>query len=263
LFASDQGAKSGSAHTDSPLGVFYQADRGIYLIGRDMSVSYIGAAVEDTVGAKTAVNMLRHDDDNTVRIMLQAAAPGSSGTDVYCIYNYYFKQWSIFEVQYQSSAHQLDEIYDGTSFQRLTADGKQFKQSTSVYQDHNTAGSSLVNYSMQLDTGCISPTGLMKKDRIYRYMILGRYLAAHGLEIEVFNDYDTADPTQTDSVNLTGAPTGLYLYRAHIKNQKSRAIQLSLVISGSTSGANIEGFALEVGMRPEKTSFKTISSRTL
>ena len=263
LFASDQGAKSGSAHTDSPLGVFYQSDRGIYLIGRDMSVGYIGAAVEDTVGTTTAVNMLRHDDDNTVRIMLQAAAPGSSGTDVYCIFNYYFKQWSIFEVQYQSSAHQLDEIYDGTSFQRLTADGKQFKQSTSVYQDHNTAGSSLVNYSMQLDTGCISPTGLMKKDRIYRYMILGRYLAAHGLEIEVFNDYDTTNPTQTDSVNLTGAPTGLYLYRAHIKNQKSRAIQLSLVISGSTSGANIEGFALEVGMRPEKTSFKTISSRTL
>jgi hypothetical protein len=220
-------------------------------VGRDMSVAYIGAGVEDTVGAKTAVNMVRHDDDNTVRVMLQAASPGSSDSDVYCLFNYYYKQWCTFEIPYQSSAYQVDEIYDGTSFQRLTADGKQFKQSTSVYQDHNSAGSSLVNYSMQIDTGFISPTGLMKKDRVYRYMVLGKYVAAHGMEVEVY------------SVNLTSAPTGLYLYRTHITKQKSRAIQLSLVVSGSTAGATIEGFALEIGMRLDKTSFKTIESRTL
>ena len=263
LFASDQGAKAGAAHTDTPLGVVYQSDRGIYLIGRDMSVAYVGAGVEDTVGAKTAVSMVRHDDDNTIRIMLQAASPGSSGTDVYGVYNYYFKQWSIFNVAYTSSAHQVAEIYDGTSFQRLTADGKQFKQSTSVYQDHNSAGSSLTNYDMQIDTGFISPTGLMKKDRTYRYMILGKYVAAHGLEVEVYNDYDTASPTQTDSVTLTSAPAGLYLYRAHLTNQKARGVQLSIVFSGATAGATLEGISLEVGMRPDKTSFKTIESRSM
>ena len=263
LFASDQGAKAGAAHTDTPLGVVYQSDRGIYLIGRDMSVAYVGAGVEDTVGAKTAVSMVRHDDDNTIRIMLQSASPGSSGTDVYGVYNYYFKQWSIFNVAYTSSAYQVAEIYDGASFQRLTADGKQFKQSASVYQDHNSAGSSLTNYDMQIDTGFISPTGLMKKDRTYRYMILGKYVAAHGLEVKVYNDYDTASPTQTDSVTLTSAPAGLYLYRAHLTNQKARGVQLSIVFSGATAGATLEGISLEVGMRPDKTSFKTIESRSM
>ena len=94
-------------------------------------------------------------------------------------------------------------------------------------------------------------------------MVLGKYVAAHGMEVEVYNDYDTSDATQTNSVDLTSAPTGLYLYRTHITKQKSRAIQLSLVVSGATAGATIEGFALEVGVRPDKTAFKAIESRTL
>ena len=263
LFASDQGAKSGSAHVDTPLGVLYQADRGLYLVGRDMSVAYVGAGVEDTVGSKTAVSMTRHDDTNSIRVMLQDTSPGSTGTDVYCLFNYYFKQWSTFGVPYTSSAHQIGEIYDGTSFQRLTADGKQFKQSTTVYQDHNSAGSALVSYAMTVDTGFISHTGLMKKDRTYRYMILGKYSAAHTLTVKVYNNYDTSSPTQTDAVTLSGAPSGLYLYRTHVTNQKARAIQLSIVFSGSTKGAVLEGVSFEVGLRPDKTSFKTAESRSL
>jgi hypothetical protein len=263
LFARGHGAVDGAAHTDSPLGVFYQTPRGIHLIGRDLSIAYIGAQVEDTVGAKSAVSMTRRDSENDVRIMLQAASPGSSGSDVYCIFNYYYKQWCTYEVAYTSSAHQVGEIYDGSNFQRLTADGRQFTQSATVYQDRNSAGSALVNYNMQIDTGYISPTGLMKKDRVYRYMYLGTYIAAHGAEVEVYNDYDDSDASQTNSVNLTGAPTGLYLYRTHLTKQKSRGVKLSLVITGSTAGANIEGFALEVGLRPDMTTFKTIESRTL
>ena len=264
LFASDQGAVSGTAHTDSPLGVFYQADRGIYLIGRDLSVNYVGTGVEDTVGVKLAVSMVRHDDDNTVRIMLQAASPGSSGADRYCIFNYYYKQWVTYEIGYQSSAHQVDEIYDGTSFQRLTADGKQYKQSTTDFRDNNTAGS-LVIYDAEIMTGFISPSGLMRKDRIYRYMILGSFLGSHTLEVEVYNDYsgEEGDPSQEDSTSISSAPAGLYLYRAHLENQKSRSIQLLIKLNGTTSCASIEGIALEVGVRPDKTAFKTIEGRTM
>mgnify|MGYP003115534101 FL=1 len=263
LFASGQGALDGAAHTDSPLGVFYQSERGIHLIGRDLSIAYIGAPVEDTVGEKTAVTMTRRDSDNVVRIMLQSASPGSSGNDIYCVYNYYYKQWATYNIAYQSSAHQVGEVYDGTNFQRLTADGRQFTQSTSVYQDRNSAGSALVDYGMTVTTGFISPTGLLKKDRIYRVMLLGEYLAAHTLRVDVYNDYDDATSNQTETKTISSAPAGAYLYRAHLSKQKSRAVKLSVLIGGTTQAITLAGFALEVGMRPDKTSFKTIEDRTL
>jgi len=258
LFANDQGAKAGASHTDSPLGVFYQADRGIYLVGRDMSVAYIGAGVEDTVGSKLAVRMLRNDDDNSIRIMLQSSSPSASGTDVYCVFNYYFKQWHTFGISYTDSKHQVDEVFDGTSFQRLTADGKQFEQDNSVFQDHSSSGSNQ-DYEVRIQTGFISPTGIMKKDRIYRVMLLGEYVGAHGLTLQVKNNY----ATESFSKTISSAPTPPYVYRAHLGNQKSRSIQLNLTISGSTAGVEIDGFAFEVGIRPDATTFKTIADRTL
>ena len=219
--------------------------------------------MEDTVGSTTAVAMTRRDSDNSVRIMLQKATPG--GTDRYCIYNYYYKQWTTYELAYYSGAHQVGEVFDGTSFQRLVADGRVKTQSTTNFRDVNAAGSSAVQYKAEIATGFISPTGLMKKDRIYRYMVLGQFVSSHTLEVEVYNDYDgeEGDPNQEDSVSVSSDPTGLYLFRSHIANQKSRSIQLLLKLDGVGQCAKIEGFALEVGVRPEKTSFKTIASRTL
>ena len=209
--------------------------------------------------------MTRRDSDNVVRIMLQAAAPGSGGADRYCIFNYYYKQWTTYEVTFYSGAHQVAEVYDGTSFQRLTADGRVKTQSTTEFQDTNQAGSANVQYKAEIMTGFISPSGLMKKDRIYRYMILGQFVSTHTLEVEVYNDYDgeEGDPNQEDSVTVSSDPAGLYLFRSHLATQKSRGIQLLLKLDGAGQCANIEGFALEVGVRPDKTSFKTIEGRTM
>ena len=253
LFASGQGAKPGAAHTDSPVGVFYQGERGIYLVGRDMSINYIGASVEDRT-SKLAVNMLRHDPTNEVRIMLSNAGT-SSGSDQYLIYNYYFQQWSRYTIAYTSSAHQIAEVYNGSSFQRLTADGKQWEQSTTVFQDNST------NYDMVVDTGFISPSGILKKDRVYRFMYLGEYMGAHEAEAQIYVDYKTGDEA-SPTLNITQAPSDIYLYRVHMPSQKNRAIRIKLVLSGSTEAARLNGIAFEVGIRPESTNFKTSQDRT-
>ena len=263
LFAEGHGAIEGAAHTDTPLGVFYHSPRGIHVIGRDLSVAYIGAQVERTMTDKTAISMTRRDTDNSVRIMLQSSSPSSSGTDVYCIYNYYYKQWSTYTIAYTSNAHQVDEVHDGTNFHRLTADGRIFTQSDSVYQDRNSSGTTVRDYGMQVTTGFISPTGLLKKDRVYRVMLLGEYIDAHTLRIDIFNDYDGATSNQTESKTISSAPTGAYLFRTHLTKQKSRAVQVSVLIGGSTKAVTLSGFAFEVGMRADKTSFKTIEDRTL
>ena len=261
LFATDQGAKLGAAHTDSPLGVFYQTDRGIYLVSRDMSVAYIGAGVEDTIGSKRAVSMIRHDDDSSVRIMLQADSPSATGTDVYCVYNYYLKQWHTFGIAYSDTKFQVDEVWDGTKFVRLTSDGVQFEQDNTAFQDHNTVGS-LVDYNVSIQTGFISATGIMKKDRVYRAMVLGEYIGNHTLTMLVRADYNLST-SETFTKLLSSEPTKPYIFRAHLGKQKVRALQILLVLSGSTAGAEIDGFALEVGIRRDETTFKTIEDRTL
>ena len=261
LFANDQGAKLGAAHVDSPLGVFYQTDRGIYLVGRDMSVAYIGAGVEDTVGSNLAVSMIRHDDDSSIRIMLQPVSPTAKGIDVYCVYNYYLKQWHTFGINYYDTKYQVDEIFDGSKFQRLTVDGKQFEQDDSVFQDHSTAGSNQ-DYDVTIQTGFVSSTGVMKKDRVYRVMLMGEYVGAHDLSLAIKNDYSD-NTSETFTKTISSAPTEPYIYRAHLGKQKTRAIQLLLTLSGSTAGAEIDGFAFEVGIRPDPTTFKTIADRTL
>ena len=253
LFASGQGAKAGAAHTDSPVGAFIQSDRGIYVIGRDMSVKYLGAQVEDKT-SKLAVNMLRHDETNEVRIMLSNKGT-ASGSDEYLVYNYYFGQWSRYTVAYTSSAWQVGEVYDGTTFQRLTADGKQWAQSTAVFQDNSA------NYDMVIDTGFISPTGILRKDRIYRFMYLGEYKGAHEAEAQIYVDYKASD-TASPTIDVSGAPSDIFLYRTHMPSQKNRALRIKLVLTGSTECAYLNGLALEVGVRPEATNFKTSQART-
>ena len=253
LFASGQGAKAGAAHTDSPVGVFIQSGRGIYVVGRDMSVKYLGAQVEDKT-SKLAINMLRHDETNEVRVMLSNKGT-ASGSDEYLVYNYYFGQWSRYTVAYTSSAWQVGEVYDGTTFQRLTADGKQWAQSTAVFQDNSA------NYDMVIDTGFISPTGILRKDRIYRFMYLGEYKGAHEAEAQIYVDYQ-ASATLSPTINVSGAPSDIFLYRTHMPSQKNRALRIKLVLTGSTECAYLNGLAFEVGVRPEGTNFKTSQART-
>ena len=253
LFASGQGAKAGAAHTDSPVGAFIQSDRGIYVVGRDMSVKYLGAQVEDKT-SKLAINMLRHDETNEVRIMLSNKGT-ASGSDEYLVYNYYFGQWSRYTVAYTSSAWQVGEVYDGTTFQRLTADGKQWAQSTTVFQDNSA------NYDMVVDTGFISPTGILRKDRIYRFMYLGEYKGAHEAEAQIYVDYQASD-VDSPTINVSGAPSDIFLYRTHMPSQKNRALRIKLVLTGSTECAYLNGLAFEVGVRPEGTNFKTSQART-
>jgi hypothetical protein len=279
IFGTNQGARAGSAHVQTPLGVFYQTERGIYLVQRDMSVKYVGAQVEDQVD-NLIINMLAHDPTNEVRFMVKDTT--ASGSDVLLTYNYYFGQWTRSEMVYTSSEYQVGEVYDGTYFQKLSGTGFLLKQDNTFFQDtyriHASPAATITrNYNLELRTAFISPSGLLSFDRIYRGMVLGEYVSAHTIYMSFYTDYMSATAISTDSKALSAAPAGgyepvlgyanhpLYLFRSHMTQQKCRAIQveIKLVSSNSTTPAYLDGIALEVGVRPKKSAFKTIADRTL
>ena len=280
IFGTNQGARAGSAHVQTPLGVFYQTERGIYLVQRDMSVKYVGAQVEDQVN-NTIVSMICHDPVNEVRFMVKDLNPGTGNPDVLLTYNYYFGQWSRSEMVYTSTENQIGEVYDGTYFQKLSATGFLLKQDNSVFTDtsrvHSNPTSTITrNYNVSVKTAFIAPSGLLSYDRVYRVMALGEYVGAHSVQMKFRMDYNESYILSSAVKVLSSAPAGgyepadgavnhpLYLFRAHLLQQKCRSLQVEILLTSSTTAAaHLDGIAFEVGVRPKKSAFKTIADRTL
>ena len=257
VFAAGQGARRGSAHVESPIGVFYQSQRGIYLVRRDLSVVYHGASVEDS-STRLLIGATVVDSSNEIRLLLSSEG-SSSGSDYYLVYNYYFQKWSLWTMAYTSSAWQVGEVWDGSNFLRATADGKTFKQTTGVFQDDNSSGTA-TNYSVIVQTGFIAAGGLLQAQRVYRAMLLGDYISDHTLIIAASYDYNLTAATSY-SKSITSSNDNPMLVRMHLDQQKCRAVGLKITITGTGECAKLDGIALEVGRK--KSSFKLESARTL
>ena len=110
-------------------------------------------------------------------------------------------------------------------------------------------------------------------------MVLGEYVSAHTIRLNFYTDYMDTVAVSTGSKSLSAAPAGeyepvagytnhpLYLFRAHLTQQKCRSVQVEvkLISTGgvATAPAFLDGIALEVGVRPKKTAFKTTADGTL
>lgn len=107
-------------------------------------------------------------------------------------------------------------------------------------------------------------------------MVLGEYVGAHSIQLRFTMDYNKTLVLGSATKALSAAPAGgwepadgavnhpLYLFRAHLLQQKCRAIQVEVLLTSSTTAAaHLDGIALEVGVRPKKSAFKAIADRTL
>jgi hypothetical protein len=205
----------------------------------------------------------------------------ASSSDVLLTYNYYFGQWSRSEMVYTTSEYQMGEVYDGTYFQKLSGTGFLLKQDNTVFTDtirlHASPTVAAVrNYDVSVKTAFIAPSGLLSYDRVYRAMVLGEYVGAHSIRLRFAMDYNKTFILGSATKALSAAPAGgfepvagyvnhpLYLFRAHLLQQKCRAIQVEVLLTASTTAAaHLDGIALEVGVRPKKSAFKAIADRTL
>ena len=107
----------------------------------------------------------------------------------------------------------------------------------------------------------IEAAGLQASQRVYRVMVLGEYMSGHTLTLDVFNSYDASYAERHQQIINTNANP--YQFRAHLKNQKNRAIALECTLSTSNGGgaAKVSGIAFEVGARPD--TFKLPKTQTL
>lgn len=245
----------------TPSGLMFQSDKGIWLLGRDLSTSYIGAQVQEFTSAsvQSAVNV---PETNQVRFTLDSG--------VTLMYDYYYSQWGEFiNVPAVSSC-----IYQGLhTF--INSHGAALQESPGVYLD----GSKPV--LMGFTTGWLNLAGLQGYQRFYYFYMLGEYLSPHKLSINIAYDYQASATFGTmatpdnysplwggesfwGSGEAWGGPGSVEQERIFPEVQKCQAFQISLneiydPSKGQPAGAGftMSGINLVVG---QKSGYPRINS---
>jgi hypothetical protein len=161
----------------TPAGLMFQSNKGIWLLGRDLSTQYIGAPVEDLTAGQTVTSALNIPETNQVRFAL------TSGLTV--MFDYYYSQWGSFSGISNVSGTVYQDLH---TF--IDSYGGIYQETPGQYLD----GPNPV--LMNFRTGPIRLGALQNYQRAYFFYLLGDYLSPHKLYVQLSYDYDVA-PSQS------------------------------------------------------------------
>lgn len=262
LISTDVGCTDGNSVVLGPDGLFFKSAKGIYLLTRSLQLVYIGAEVEDYNNLSITSSVLL-DDKNEIRF--------STDSSVILVYNYFFKQWSIF------TGHVIDDaVTYGDAYTAISDTDQLYFEPGNTYKDDGAYVNS------KISTGWIGIHGIQGFQRAYRLTVLGYLRSAHWLKISIYTDYsDTlvqeklfdvstimslsqeyyGDGTYGDAV-YGGEDNGVYQFQIHMKRQKCQAIRVVIEeiydnsSDGSGQGMDITGITLEMGIKQGQNKLK-------
>ncbi len=243
LVSSDTGCNAPKSIVTTPGGILFQGAKGIYRLGRDLSVSYIGGPVE-AYNAQPVLGACLMADVQQVRFT-QAAQT--------LVYDYGVGQWSVYALP-------------GTGVDSLVWQGVHTHvRSTGVVviensTHHHDPGSTFV--PMSFLTSWISLAGLQGFQRVRRLLLAGMQGAQTEINVSIASDYDPenqwiggcyASSAQAVTFSPTSTNAGNWQERIHVRRQKCEAIQIGFVEtqSGAVFDAylDLSAISLEVGIK--------------
>jgi hypothetical protein len=238
-----------------PQGLMFRSDKGIWLLGRDLSTQYIGARVED-YNDDPIVDAQVIPGTNQVRLCLE------SGNAL--LYDYFFDRWGTFSNIPAISA----TLWQGYHTY-LTAEGSIRQETPGMYLD---AGTPVL---MSWTSSWLNLAGLQGFQRAYMLYILGSYASPHKLRVDISYDYapgivqrviieptnysspyGSAPPNYYGQGGPYGGPGTLEQWRIFLSQQKCQSFQVSVTelydsTLGVAAGAGLtfSGMNLVVGMK--------------
>lgn len=196
-----------------PDGIMFKSIKGIYLLDRSMSLSYIGAPVE-SYNSETIIGACVFETKHIALFM---------SSSLTLAYDYLVKKWSVWTISGRSLC-----LYNGVPAY-IDTNGAVMVYSEGSYLD---AGS---RYSLKIATAWIKLDGIQNYQRVYKISIFGEYYSEHDLTVNVYYDYDETDfdtytlsPLETDSI---------YQYEIQLRRQKCQAFKIE-VYDQSSDGTN-------------------------
>ena len=244
-----------------PNGLMFQSDKGIWLLGRDLSTNYIGAPVE-AYNSQAVESAQAIPATNQVRFLL--------ANNITLMYDYFYNQWGTFNNIRAISA----TLYQGYHTY-LNAYGQVFQETPGTYLDGSTP------VLMSFTTSWLSLAGLRGYERFYYFLLLGTYYTPFNLNVTLAYDFgapqqavliqpDNQTPAWGGDANwgsnqAWGGPGNVLSARVFPAKQKCQSFQISISEIYNPSfnqpagaGLTLSGLNLVVGMKkgysPQKAS---------
>ena len=238
---SDVGCISPDSIGYTPQGVLFQSRKGIYLLGRDRQVVYIGAPVE-AYNSQRVVATTLIEDRTQIRLLTDAGRT--------LLYDYERGQWSTF-----TNHEGQDAVTVGGVYHYLRTDGEIWRETAGEYADDNA------QIRMALETAWLDIVGHRQGwMRTWWVHILGERKSAHRLRVRIAFDYEdgwTGDPIDIDVDEgrvegnygsgvygdgpYGGAPDTAYAFSIHIGQEcKSIRFRFEDIEDAADRGASFE-----------------------
>lgn len=167
-----------------PQGLMFQSSKGIWLLDRNLSTSYIGAPVE-AYNSQTVTSANNIPGTNQIRFTMN--------NKFILMYDYYYQQWGTFSKINASSSTLYNSLHT-----YLTPLGQVFQELPGTYLDGS------VPVLMSFTTGWLSLAGLQGYERFYQMLLLGKYITPFNLNVQLA--YNFLPPSQYTTVSPPNAP---------------------------------------------------------
>jgi hypothetical protein len=221
LISSEYGCLAATSLVQASDGLWFQSQKGICRLGRDLVVEYIGAPMEDYVQGNTVTSAVLMQDRNELRFGL------SNGNIV--VYQTLFGQWYVI-TGWSGTA----TIWNG-AYTFLRADGTNIDQeSSSATTDPDGAFTWIIEHPW------FAFSGVQGYQRVARAEWLMDSATTAAFTITVSID-DNPAVLETYSVTPSGTPPKVKVYFA---NPRCQSMQLKLSSQGYIG---LEALSLEVG----------------
>ncbi len=248
-----------------PMGSVFESPRGIELLSRDLTVSWIGDAIDDTLTTyPTITSAVLVAEQSEVRFTCD-----NGSTGIVLAWDYRYKIW--FVRKYNDAADTTTAsvrfvdaaLIDGV-YTLLTAGGQVYRETAAHKLDNGTAF-----VAQDIILAPISPepgkagwgNGNLGWYRVKDCTLMGTSVTPHDLSISFASDY-AASYSQTETF-LAGsdvtAPGPLEKCRATLAQQKCQAVQIRIQATtptnpgtypiGTGDGLILEALALRVGVK--------------
>lgn len=257
---SDVGCSEVRSVVRIPDGILFKSAKGIYILGRDLTVNYIGAGVE-------AYNDLEITSATVVADVNHARFTTAEGRTL--VFDFYFSKvtqkpvWFTWTNQEAASA-----IAWNNTFVLAKESGEVIYEFPGWYLD--------VSRSIQtkITTGWMSFAGLQGFQRVFGVHLLGEYLGTHVLtstisydfrefagesfsitpETSVYDGTWGSDASWGSGEVFGGSGDGVYQFKMKPARQKCMSVKLSIQDSfpdgDNSAGFSVSALAFEIGILP-------------